>query len=327
LDYRHLVEACYRAILDRRPESEAVVEEKVAEGSPPEALIRQFLASPEFRDRAGSRVTEDYFHPPPAIDVAVSDAQRQALFDRLRRQWSELGAREPFWSVLTHDEYRAANMDEAAIARFYDTGAEHAALVELFCARSQVDIRRETCVELGCGVGRVTRHLAGRFEKVIAIDISEGNLRQCRAMAERAGLANIEFVLLESPRQLTRLRAVDFFYSVIALQHSQPPVQAYMLDVILSKLRRGGGFLFQTQTYEPGYRFRVEEYLASPVDPMDMHSLPMHEVLRLIEKHGHGVREVVEDMWTGRGGSHTFFGQARRRGVWTNGLNDRGRTL
>jgi SAM-dependent methyltransferase len=266
-------------------------------------------------------LVEAYFHARPPIEVTVPPERLQALFDRLRRQWAALGDSEPFWSVLTHDEYREANMDAAAMARFYDTGAEHAALVEVLCERDRVEIRRGVCVELGCGVGRVTRHLAARFDKVIAIDISEGNLRQCRAMAERAGLTNIECVLLASPGQLSRqLRGwggMDFFYSVITLQHSQPPVQAYMLDILLSRLRRGGGFLFQTQTYYPGYRFSAEEHLASHVDAMDMHSLPMHEVLRLIEKHGHAVREVIEDMWTGRPGSHTFFGQARaRRKLW-----------
>ena len=46
---------------------------------------------------------------------------------------------------------------------------------------------------------------------------------------------------------------------------------------------------------------------------MDVHSLPMHEVLRLIEKHGLSIREVAIDGWTGRYGSHTFFGVAERK--------------
>jgi 2-polyprenyl-3-methyl-5-hydroxy-6-metoxy-1,4-benzoquinol methylase len=308
-----LVETCYLAILGRRPESAAVVEDKIARLSSAAALVGELLASPEFQDRTPGWVTDDYFHQAPRIDVAVPGALRQALFDRLRRQWGELGRSEPFWSVLTHDQYRTANLDAAAMARFYDTGAEHAALVELFCSRNRAEIRRGICVELGCGVGRVTKHLASRFETVIAIDISEGALRECRAMAEREGLANIDCRLLTAPDELARLGRLDFFYSVITLQHSQPPVQAYILDILLSKLKRGGGFLFQTQTYYPGYRFVAEEHLASAVETMDMHSLPMHEVLRRIAAHGHAILEVTEDMWTGRRGSHTFFGQARPR--------------
>jgi SAM-dependent methyltransferase len=308
---KDLVAACYRAILGREPESEAVVEDKIKWTASPEALIRDLLHSTEFQTHLPQRIADHYFYDRPQIDVDVSEAQRKALFDRLQRQWRALGDEEPFWSVLTHETYRAANLDQAVIDRFYETGADHAQLIELFCARTQSEIRYGTCVELGCGVGRVTKHLAARFEKVIALDISEGNLRECRAMAEKAGLSNIECMLLQSPEDITRLEAVDFFYSVIALQHSPPPIQKYMLDILLSKLRVGGGFLFQTQTYYPLYAFSIEEHLASSAEVMDMHSLPMHEALRLIDKHGHRIQEVMEDMWTGRNGSHTFFGLAR----------------
>jgi SAM-dependent methyltransferase len=308
-----LVRACYQGVLGRPPESERVIQEKIAGIATLEGLIGELIAAPEFQTRTPTRVAEDYFRPPRPIAVHVPPAQLTALFERLRRQWRALGESEPFWSVLTHDEFRAANLDGAAVARFYETGAEHAALIELFCARNSVEIRRGTCIELGCGVGRVTRHLAARFERVIAIDIAEGNLDECRKMAEAAGLANIDCVLLQSPEALKRVDAADFFYSVIALQHSQPPVQKYMLEVLLSKLRPGGGFLFQTQTDAPGYGFDVADHLAAPLETMDMHCLPMCEILRLIEARGHGVREVIQDIWTGRFGSHTFFGQARPR--------------
>jgi SAM-dependent methyltransferase len=314
-----LVEACYRALLEREPESREVVAGKVEHCPTPEALIREFLGSVEFRDRAQGRIAEDYFRAPPSIDVDVSDAQAAALFKVLQNQWREIGGKDPFWSVLTHDGYRSENINDAAIAHLYETGAEHAALVDLFCARNQVEVPRGVCLELGCGVGRVTKHLSKRFETVIAVDISEGNLKHFRAMAERERLSNVKGVLLETPEQLAELPAFDFFFSTIVLQHNPPPIQKLQLDQMLGKLREGGGFLFQTQTHHPGYRFAVDEYLASPVDTMEMHSLPMHEVLRVIEKHGHNLREVVADMWTGRYGSHTFFGVAprRERGLFT----------
>jgi SAM-dependent methyltransferase len=166
-------------------------------------------------------------------------------------------------------------------------------------------------VDFGCGVGRVALHLALRFDKVIAVDISEGNLRQCADMAARRGLANIECLLLRSPDDLSHLPEVDFVYSVIALQHNTPPIQKLLLDMLLAKIRDGGGFLFQTQTFYHDDVFDIEKYLKSPVDVMDVHSLPMHEILRLIEHHGLSLREVASDHWTGRHGSHTFFGVAR----------------
>jgi SAM-dependent methyltransferase len=251
---------------------------------------------------------------PPAIDVRVTASQRAALFKALRRQWRELGEKEPYWSVCTHDEYRTANLDAAAKARFYATGAEHAGLIQLFCARTATPLPRRACLELGCGVGRMTKHLAAIFERVIAADISEGNLREARAMAAEAGLANIEFVLLRSPEDIARVKRFDAFVSVITLQHNQPPVQRYLLEEILGNLAPGGVFLFQAQTYHPGYGFDIEAYLAAPPDTMEMHSLPMSEILRLIDRRGGLALEVLEDDWTGRRGSHTFFGMKRAGG-------------
>jgi SAM-dependent methyltransferase len=308
---RELVEACYKAILGRAPDSDSVIEEKVQWSPSIEALIGEFLDSPEFINRLPVRWRQFYLREPSHIDVDVSEAQMQALFARVQSQWRALGQSDPFWSVLTHDEFRGANLTQEALDAFYHSGESSAGLIDLFAARNNTPLPRGVCVDFGCGVGRVAMHLAERFDKVIAVDISEGNLRQCGEMAARRGLSNIECRLLLSPQDLSHLPDVDFVYSMIALQHNTPPIQKLMLDMLLSKIKNGGGFLFQTQTFYHDDAFDVETYLNSPINEMDVHSLPMHEILRIIENHGLSVREVAWDLWTGRHGSHTFFGVAR----------------
>jgi SAM-dependent methyltransferase len=311
---RELVEACYRAILGRPPEDDAAVERKLAAGGL-EDIIREFVESDEFlaaRSTPMPDLRDQYFFPAAQIAVDATPAQLKALFARVQLQWQALGEREPFWSVITRNEYKLEQFDDGTRARFFASGAEHAALVDIFCERNAVKVNRGVCVELGCGVGRVTRHLAASFDKVLAIDISEGNLAECRKMAEAHGLANVETRLLLSPEDLKDLPPIDFFYSMIVLQHDPPPVQKYILDILFGKIAEGGGFLFQAQTYAPFDSFSVEDYLAGPLHTMDMHSLPMHEILRLAEKDGLSIREVLPDNWTGRFGSHTFFGVNER---------------
>jgi hypothetical protein len=84
-----------------------------------------------------------------------------------------------------------------------------------------------------------------------------------------------------------------------------------MLRTILKNLKRGGSFLFQVPTHRPGYQFNAQAYLESH-DPVgvgfEMHLLPMHVVLGIIEHTGGRVKEVLADNWTGVSGSHTFFG-------------------
>jgi hypothetical protein len=130
-------------------------------------------------------------------------------------------------------------------------------------------------------------------------------------IADRAGLDNIEFRLLTSLDDLAAIGGVDFFYSVITLQHNPPPIQHAILDAVLGKLNLGGGFLFQSQTFHESYSFVVDDFLNAGADTMDMHSLPMHHTMRLLLKHGCAVQHVMEDSWTGRFGSHTFFGLSR----------------
>ena len=193
---RELVEACYKAILGRPPDSESVVEEKVKWSPSIEALIGEFLDSAEFLNRVPVRAKQFYLREPSHIDVDVSEARMQALFARVQSQWRALGQSDPFWSVLSHDEFRAANLTEEALDAFYHSGESSAGLIDLFAARNNTPTPRGVCVDFGCGVGRVAMHLAERFDKVIAVDISEGNLRQCGEMAARRGLSNIECRLL-----------------------------------------------------------------------------------------------------------------------------------
>ncbi|MGA2636856.1 class I SAM-dependent methyltransferase [Methylocella sp.] len=305
---RALVEACYRGILGREPENEAVAQERLDHIDRLEDLIAELFASDEFVSRLPQSIGQNYSYGPAQIDVDVPRAKLDQLFERHRLQWRALGETEPFWSVLTHDEFKTANLTNVSVDAFYATGKLHADFVDLFAQRNRTPVARGTCLELGCGVGRVTKHLAERFDKILAIDISEGNLQQCRKMAAHFGIKNIEFILMQSPAEAADLPSIDFFYSAIVLQHNSPPVQKFILDCILSKLKPGGAFYFQTQTYTPGYRFDIDEYLASPPNQMDMHCLPMHEIFRLVENHCLSLRETLMDLWTGRYGSHTFFG-------------------
>jgi len=258
-----------------------------------------------------AEIDAHYFHATRRIDVDATPEQMKALFDRLQDQWQMLGSDEPFWSVLTHEDYKRANLDDRKRAEFYATGYQHAQLVELLCERTNTQIHKGVCVELGCGVGRITQHLARIFDHVIAIDISEGNLAECRLMAETEGLTNVETFLLRSVSDLKSLPDFEFLFSLIVLQHDPPPVQKFILDLLFGKISKGGGFLVQTQTFDPDYQFELENYLASaPSANMEMHSLPMHQIMALAEKHRLTVREVLTDNITGRFGSHTFFASA-----------------
>jgi len=63
--------------------------------------------------------------------------------------------------------------------------------------RLGVDPRGGTCVEVGCGPGRMTGTLAHRFDRVLALDVSPAMLEQARA---NVPTPNVEFVAVPGER-------------------------------------------------------------------------------------------------------------------------------
>jgi ubiquinone/menaquinone biosynthesis C-methylase UbiE len=58
--------------------------------------------------------------------------------------------------------------------------------LEALFGRLDADPRGGTCVEVGCGPGRMTRHLTARFDRVLALDVSPAMLEQAQASAPDA---------------------------------------------------------------------------------------------------------------------------------------------
>jgi SAM-dependent methyltransferase len=301
------VRACYAHLLGRAPENQAVVAEKTGLASH-QAVLEAFLATDEYRRRFPQHFWDNYYAGQPPVAVMASAWQLRAMFDRIQREWAALGDQDPYWSVLTADQYRGQELDAAARAAFFESGAQTASAIDAFSQRAEVQVRQGVCLEFGCGVGRVTRDLARRFDRVVAVDISPANLELCGEVLKQEGVANVDCRLLTSPSDVEDLPRFDFLFSTIVFQHNPPPVQAYLLDVLLAKINGGGAFLFQAPTATPGYAFDTDDYLASKSPGMEMHCLPMATVFRLLAKHGLTPLEVVMDGWTGLYGSHTFFG-------------------
>jgi trans-aconitate methyltransferase len=96
------------------------------------------------------------------------------------------------------------------------------------------------CVELGCGAGRLTRMLAGEFERVHALDVSAEMI----AKAREASPGNVEFHQVDGTRVPLPDESVDAVFSVHVLQHLDDfgDVSAYLTDAARSL--RSEGTLF-----------------------------------------------------------------------------------
>ncbi|MEW6510896.1 MAG: class I SAM-dependent methyltransferase [Bacteroidota bacterium] len=77
-------------------------------------------------------------------------------------------------------------------------------------------VRYGTCVEIGCGAGRITRQLAEEFNQVKALDVSEAMIAYARS---RIPNGNVEFILADGIRLPFSDRSVDAVFSTHVFQH------------------------------------------------------------------------------------------------------------
>ena len=181
-----VVRLAYRLFLNRDAETDAALNEKVRSFSTYEELRHDFILSPEFRHIVSSpplqeisllsEIKKSYFAKPKLVEVDVPGSALAVLLDRVREQWRKLGESDPYWSVISTDALRTRNVNAETLSAFYETGQQSADIIGLFEEKTGVRVPNGVCFELGCGVGRVTAALARRFGRVIAVDISPGNL-------------------------------------------------------------------------------------------------------------------------------------------------------
>jgi len=234
--------------------------------------------------------------PPLAIDRADREDLRYRLFRHIANSWSHFGETEPHWSVLTFDEYRnetlRENLDvfnasgEVTVNRFLAT-----------LARNGITFPTGAhCIELGCGVGRLTRWLAPHARTVTALDVSPGHLALAKEHVGKYA-SNVEFCQLRALEDLDVLPDAEVFFTFLVLQHNPPPIIETILDRIFARLTPGAIAYFHLPTYIPGYRFSIDAYLSEREDEltMEMHALPQRDVFRIAARHGMETIEVLNE--------------------------------
>jgi SAM-dependent methyltransferase len=168
--------------------------------------------------------------------------------ERLSREWDELARGDALWEVLSHPDRRDGRwqLDEFFASGEQEVGAALERAHEL--GRPE---RFERALDFGCGVGRLTRALSGRFSASVGVDVSEQMVQQARRLnADRPG---IEFVVNVAP-DLGRFDSgsFDLVYSSKVLQHMPSGAQACAYIAELLRLVAPGGIaIFQLWTAIP----------------------------------------------------------------------------
>jgi SAM-dependent methyltransferase len=138
---------------------------------------------------------------------------------------------------------------------------------ESLFARLGADPRGGTCVEVGCGPGRMTAVLAERFDRVIGVDVSPAMLEQARVNVPDP---RVEFRAVSGERLDTVEDAVaDVVVCYLVLQHlaSRDVVLSYLSE-FARVLAPGGEALIQLPVLDGGLLPRAWRAVRSAAVPL-----------------------------------------------------------
>jgi SAM-dependent methyltransferase len=232
--------------------------------------------------------------PEPNIETLATPQQLSKMWARIEETWTRLGNIRPHFSVATLREFLPENID-GSIDRFWASGYSEANLIAFVLSKCGFgDLAGKTCVEYGCGMGRVTIPFAERFAEIHAYDISPSLIALAQQRAETMAAGNIRFHRCVGGLP-DRLEGCDFFYSRVVFQHNPPPVIRELIELALRSLRPGGIALFGVPTFLSGYNFQIDEYLAQQRGGMEMHCIPQRKVFALIAAAGCRLLELREE--------------------------------
>jgi SAM-dependent methyltransferase len=210
--------------------------------------------------------------------------------DRSADDWNALGEAEPFFAVLTDERFLRERMSDDDRQAFFASGEGDVA--HLFELIARPDFAPKSALDFGCGVGRLTRALAKRIERVAGVDVAPSMLRIARENVPDATFST------EIPDE-----RFDLIVSLIVFQHVPVRRGEQLLDELLSHLaddgvaaiqftfRRPGSFLRRIARTIRGrvplvHRIAQRMRGERPMPYMQMNEYDIERVTAILRKHG-----------------------------------------
>jgi SAM-dependent methyltransferase len=161
--------------------------------------------------------------------------------DRSTDDWNTLGETEPFYAVLTEERFLRDRISDADRDAFFGSGeADVARVFDLIPG-----LPPRSALDFGCGIGRLTRALARRVERVAGVDAAPSMLRLARENVPNAAFS------LTIPDQ-----RFDLIVSLIVFQHIPVRRGEELLGELLDHLEDGGVAALHFTFRRPGSSLR-----------------------------------------------------------------------
>lgn len=128
-------------------------------------------------------------------------------------EWKQWGKDDPLWGVASWAKRQKGGAAPWTDEDFYSVGESD--WREFWGHWQHYGVNTQSCVEVGCGAGRMTKQLAGSFSRVYAADVSEDMI----CYARKAVGSNVEFSVIDGIHLTQPDGSVKAVFSTHVLQH------------------------------------------------------------------------------------------------------------
>jgi SAM-dependent methyltransferase len=129
-------------------------------------------------------------------------------------EWKQWGKDDPLWAVAAWANRQKEGTSPWTEEEFYALGQSD--WQDFLGQWRQYGINARSCLEIGCGAGRITRQLAMSFDRVYAVDVSEQMISCARKATDRR---NVEFSIIDGLHLPHGDCSVGAVFSTHVLQH------------------------------------------------------------------------------------------------------------
>lgn len=186
------------------------------------------------------------------------------------RDWERWGAGDPYFGVLSDEQFRGKVLTDQRKAEFFASGDQHVERVLREAGQAfGIDFKPSTVLDFGCGVGRLLIPFARVAAQVTGVDVSASMLDEARSNCVANGVTNVK--LLGSDDALSEVHGrFDVVHSYIVMPHIPWSRGRTIIRSLAEKVSFGGILAIQVlvrSTASPLVRGLVRlRYAAPPVN-------------------------------------------------------------
>jgi ubiquinone/menaquinone biosynthesis C-methylase UbiE len=160
-------------------------------------------------------------------------------------EWKQWGKADPLFAVSTWKGKEKGGAVPWTDEEFYELGRSD--WEDFFAQWKTYGCDPGHCLEVGCGAGRLTKHLAGAFQTVTATDISEDQIAYARSRVDRE---NITYRLTDGVHFAAEGPQATAVFSTHVFQHFDTLADAErVLQEIFRALAPGGTVMIHLPVY------------------------------------------------------------------------------